>query len=154
MPTPLPSRVGRVGAALLALLALPLLPACTSASGCTEIGCNSEAIVTFSPNLVSGSYDLVIEGDEAMATARCSDPSAPETADNPEGLTCNGQGFTLDGHPLADEREVTVTVIPSDGSDPVEGLVRLEAIEERTPNGPDCPPICVVRNGLLSTPEV
>jgi len=153
MRTPaLLARTGRFGPLLLPLV-LWINGCSASPSSCTEIGCESEAVVTFPPALISGGYDLVIEGDDAMATARCADPSAPETADNPEGLRCDSVGFTLQGHPLADEREVQVTIIPTDGSDTTTGLVRLDAVDEITPNGPDCPPICVVRNGQLTVAE-
>jgi hypothetical protein len=137
----------RRGALVVALAAL--VPGCAgSSSACTELGCTFEAIVTFPPNLVAGAYDLVLEGETETATARCLDPGAPETADNPEGLRCDAQGFSLDGHPLAIERELVVTVIPDEGEE-VSQAVRLDAIEEITPNGPDCPPLCVVRNGQL-----
>jgi hypothetical protein len=132
-----------------------LVPGCTGGgAACTEIACESEAIVTFPAGLVSGAFDLVLEGEGETATARCLDPSAPETADNPPGLTCNAQGFTLEGHPLANERELYVTVIPyvdGEPDEPVSEAVRLDAVEEITPNGPDCPPLCVIRNGQLRT---
>jgi hypothetical protein len=145
MPRVLPRSYG-CGALLVALAVL--VPGCAGSSACTEIGCVSEAIVTFPPNLVTGAYDLVLEGEGETATARCLDPGAPETADNPEGLTCDAQGFTLVGHPLANQRELVVTVIPEEGEE-VSEPVRLDAIEEVTPNGPDCPPLCVIRNGQL-----
>ncbi len=147
-----PTLLARTSIFLLPL-ALALGGCSTSPSSCTEIGCESEAVVTFPPSLISGGYDLVIEGDSAMATARCADPSAPETADNPVGLSCDSQGFTLQGHPLADEREVEVTIIPTDGSEATTGIIRLDAVDEITPNGRDCPPICVVRNGQLTVAE-
>lgn len=135
------------------LWALWALPGCAGQAACTEIGCESEAVVTFPANLfpggLTGPYDLVIEGDTETATARCLDPSAPETADNPEGLACDGQGFSLVGHPLANEREVVVTIVVLETDEMVSESVRLEAIEELTPNGPDCPPLCVIRNGQL-----
>ncbi|MCX4244635.1 hypothetical protein [Paraliomyxa miuraensis] len=128
---------------------------CASQAECSQASCESEAVVTFPADLfdggLSGPFDLVIEGDGTTAIARCNDPSAPETADNPEGLACNGQGFTLDGHPLANEREVVVTIIRLETDEVVSESVRLDAIEEITPNGPDCPPLCVVRNGQLRT---
>jgi hypothetical protein len=119
---------------------------------CTQAGCESEAVVTFPAGLVSGAYDLVLEGEGETATARCLDPSAPETADNPEGIDCDAQGFTIMGHPLANERELVVTVIPyvnGEPGDPVSETVRLDAVEEITPNGPDCGPVCVIRNGQV-----
>lgn len=150
------ARLGSLGAALVSLLAglLVGLP-CGCAGGgsdCTTLDCTSEAIVTYPPGLVAGAYDLVLEGEGETVTVRCLDPGAPETADNPPGIRCDAQGFALDGHPLANEREILVTVVPyveGEPGEPVGGPVRLEAIEEITPNGPDCPPLCVVRNGQL-----
>src|SRR5690606_35705671 len=85
---------------------------CGAGSGaCTEIGCEHEAVVTFPPALVDGPYDLVLRGEAETATARCADPGAPETADNPAGLSCDLSGFTLTGHPLANVRAVFVTVV-------------------------------------------
>lgn len=142
-------------AALVVTLA-GLVPGCTSEPACTEIGCESEAIVTFPASLVSGAYDLVLEGEGPTVTARCLDPSAPETAENPEGLECDASGFRLHGE-LANEREVVVTVIPyvdGEPGDAVSESVRLDAIEEITPNGPDCPPLCVVRNGQLRLADI
>lgn len=148
---PSPRLFGR--SVLVASLAW-LVSGCTSGTACTDAGCESEATVTFPAGLVSGAYDLVLEGEGETVTARCLDPSAPETLENPEGLTCDAQGFVLLGHPLANERELVVTVLPymeGEPGDPVSETVRLDAIEEVTPNGPDCPPICVIRNGQLRT---
>ncbi len=140
-------RLPRLGAFLVAIAVL--VPSCDSSSECTEIGCVSEATVTFPPNFVSGAYDLVLQSGTEMATARCLDPGAPETAENPEGLTCDAGGFRLEGHPLASAREVVVTVIAVGAEEGVSEAVRLDAIEEVTPNGPDCPPLCVIRNGQV-----
>lgn len=139
---------------LLAVLLVPSLvgPGCAVDSGCTEIDCNHEAVVTFPPGSVSGAYTLELRGDFETAIARCLDPSNPETADNPSGLTCDAFGFTLEGHPLANEREVLVTVTPDEG-DGFSVPVRLEAVDELTPNGPDCPPVCFVRNGQVRLAE-
>lgn len=145
------TRLGLRGSAALVPLLAWLLGGCTESSDCTALDCVSEAIVTFPAGLVTGPYDLVLEGEGQSATARCND-SAADTLDNPEGLRCDAQGFTLEGHPLANEREVVVTVIPEiegEPGEPVTEAVRLEAIEEVTPNGPDCLPLCVIRNGQL-----
>lgn len=142
-------------AALLVTLA-GLVPACAGETACTELGCESEAIVTFPAGLVSGAYDLVLEGEGPTVAARCLDPSAPETAENPEGLECDAGGFQLHGD-LANQRELVVTVIPyvdGEPGEPVTDTVRLDAVEEITPNGPDCPPLCVVRNGQLRLTEI
>ncbi|MEX1361620.1 MAG: hypothetical protein AB1Z98_00720 [Nannocystaceae bacterium] len=134
-------RLGMAG-----LLSVPL-GGCAIDSECTELGCDNEAVVTFPLGVISGSYSLVLRGDAQMATARCLD-TGPDAADNPEGLTCDAQGFTLVGHPLANEREIVVTVIPDEG-DGFEAAVRLEAVDQLEPNGPDCPPTCFVRNGQV-----
>lgn len=139
-----------------AALAMLLPTGCATETACTEVGCESEAIVTFPAGLVSGAYDLVLEGEGQTATARCLDPSAPETAENPPGLRCDATGFELLGHPLANERELVVTIVPYENGEPGEPVseaVTLSAIETITPNGPDCPPICVVRNGQLRLPN-
>ncbi len=134
------------------LLTLPLLvaTACTGTTTCTDAGCENEAVVTFPPSLVSGAYDLLLDGDMGSATIRCLDPGAPETQENPAGITCDAQGFTLLGHSLANARSLRVTIIPVDEDPVIENEeVRLEAVDERNPNGPDCPPTCFVRNGQV-----
>ena len=116
---------------LLAALLLPGL-GCADGSACTEIGCEHEATVTFPAGLVTGAYTLVLEGERDTATARCLDPGNPETADNPVGLSCDGNGFVLEGLELANERGLPVGI---DGSYQVQtdlgklldtGLVFLE----------------------------
>lgn len=138
---------------LVLLSALLGVASCASSTACTQASCESMATVTYGsglfPGPIAGPYDLVLEGEGDTATARCLDPSAPETADNPEGLTCDGQGFVLDAHPLAIERELTVTIVLLETDESITETVRLDAIEEITPNGPDCPPICVIRNGNI-----
>lgn len=145
--------LGRLRLGLGLWLGLGLSPACGGETACTQLGCESEAVVTYAidlfPGEISGPYELVLEGEGETATARCLDPAAPETADNPAGLSCDAQGFSLVGHPLANERELVVTIALLETDETVTGPVRLEAVEEVTPNGPDCPPLCVVRNGQL-----
>ena len=143
---------------LLVLVAASLAAAiaCGSGSGaCTEIGCDHEAIVTFPAALVSGPYDLVLRTDTETATARCADPSAPETAENPEGLSCDLSGFTLTGHPLANARSVFVTIVRVEDDETLvdDTEVRLDAVGMEQPNGPDCEPTCFIRNGQLVVAE-
>ncbi len=123
-----------------------LTTSCVGDTACTEVACEHEAVVTFPPGLVQGAYELRLDGSSQTAAARCVDPG--NAGDNPEGLTCDANGFSLVGHPLANDREITVTITPDDG-DGVVASVRLEAVDEITPNGPDCPPICFVRNGQV-----
>ncbi|MCH9687556.1 MAG: hypothetical protein K0V04_39345 [Deltaproteobacteria bacterium] len=122
------------------------LSSCASTAECTELACENEAFVTIPPGLFEGPYELLLEGDGQTAAARCLDASA--SPDNPEGLTCDAVGFSLVGHPLANEREIRVTITPDMG-DPIVADVRLEAVDEVAPNGPDCPPLCFVRNGQV-----
>ncbi|MEM7159295.1 MAG: hypothetical protein AAF799_41035 [Myxococcota bacterium] len=131
---------------LALLLALP--GGCATDQSCTEIGCDHEAVVTFPPGLLSGAYTLMLRGDAETLTARCLDPGSEEAAENPAGLTCDSASFTLLGIDMANEREIIVTVIPDEG-DEFSAAVRLEAVDEITPNGPDCPPVCFVRNGQV-----
>jgi hypothetical protein len=130
--------------------------ACGSGSGaCTEIGCEHEAVVTLPPALVTGPYDLVLRSEGETASARCADPSAPETAENPEGLACDTSGFTLTGHSLANARSVFVTIVRIEDDETLvdDTEVRLDAVGMEQPNGPDCEPTCFVRNGQLVLTE-
>lgn len=138
----------------LALGATLAAPACTAGLECTQVGCEHEAVATYPSGLVSGPYDLYLDGQTDMIVARCNDPSAPEAAENPEGLTCDSGGFMLVGHPLANERSVRLTIIdPMTEEVLVENVeVFLDAVDEIRPNGPDCPPVCYVRNGALILP--
>lgn len=142
---------GRLLVVLLGLSAtLPGL-ACDSSEECTEIACEHEAVVTIPSGLVQGPYDLTLTFEGGMSVvARCADPSAPETAQNPEDITCDASGFTIAGE-RANARDVRVTIAePDDGEVLAQGIeVRLDAVGEETPNGPGCPPTCFVRNGQL-----
>jgi hypothetical protein len=139
----------------LVLGLLSILAGCGAGNDpCTEIGCDHLAVVTFPAGFVDGPYDLVLRRDAQTSAARCADPSAPETADNPAGLTCDLLGFTLEGHSLDNARSVFVTVIRvADDETLVDDVeVRLDAVGEERPNGPDCDPICFIRNGQLALP--
>ena len=121
-------------------------------STCTEAACEHQAVVTFPAGLLNGAYDLTLApADGPLLSARCSDPGAPELADNAEGLTCNATGFEVVGD-AARSRSVLVTVTDTDSGDVLVGgiEVRLDAVDEIQPNGPDCPPTCFVRNGQLA----
>jgi hypothetical protein len=139
---------------LAALGPLFVVPSCNAEGGCTELDCDHESVVTFPPGLVSGAYDLVISAGGRTLGARCLDPSAPETADNPTGLTCDAEGYELLGDALANERSVSVTIIDVDTEEVLADTVEviLNAVGEDQPNGPGCPPTCFVRNGRLTVP--
>jgi hypothetical protein len=125
---------------------------CATSSECTEVDCNDEAVVTYPAGLVSGAYDLILASEGAMLGARCLDPTAPETMDNPSGVSCDAMGFELTGdEALANRRTVQVTIIDvMSGETLAEGVeVILNAVDEDQPNGPGCPPTCYIRNGRL-----
>lgn len=124
---------------------------CSADGECTELDCDNQAVVTFPAGLVSGAYDLIIASEGRMIGARCLDPSAPETGDNPPGLTCDANGYELIDDSLANSRSVMVTIIDVDSGDPLveQSEVILNAVGEEQPNGPDCPPTCYIRNGRL-----
>jgi hypothetical protein len=126
-------------------------PLACSNTECTELGCDHEAVVTFPAGTIDGPYNLTLTADNSTATARCNDPTAPETNGNPEGVRCDLAGFELTGHPFANERTLLVTIQRVDDDMVVvqDAEVRLEAVEEMYPNGEDCEPVCFVRNGQL-----
>jgi hypothetical protein len=121
---------------------------------CTEIGCEDSSQVSFPIGLVNAPYDLTIVAEVGMFTARCLQPSAPEADANPPELKCDRMGFTITGGDFARMRELQITVVDVEteavlASDSVDAGV----VEELTPNGPDCPGSCFVRNGELRVPE-
>ena len=133
----------------LVLVAILGLVGCTGEQSCTEIGCDDDATITYPTGTVSGPYDLVVDTGTEMLTARCSDPGAPEVADNSPGLSCNASSFSVEG-PAAQGHSLRVTLTPV-GMDAIfEGAeVLLSVVDERQPNGPDCPPTCFSRTGQL-----
>ncbi|MEM6992893.1 MAG: hypothetical protein AAF721_20425 [Myxococcota bacterium] len=148
----LPPMLGRSASLLITVLATTVLSSCDGSAACTEIGCDHQAVVTFPAGLVAAAYDIALSfPDGNTLSARCSDPGAPELADNPEGLSCDLGGFELIGDE-ASARSVVVTITATETGDvllaPTE--VRLEFTDEVRPNGPDCEPVCFVRNGQVT----
>jgi hypothetical protein len=141
------------------LLALPLLQIVSmSATGgcatdeCTEMGCDNSVRVDYEPGLVTGPYDLLVNGDNGSLTGRCEDPGAPEAEANPDGLFCDNRGFVIESGPLATSVfEVYVTIVDVDSGDSIveNCLVALTAGEAQTPNGPNCPPTCYEHTGYV-----
>ena len=138
----------------LALVATAQAGGCTAGLECTEVGCEHEAVVTYPIGLVSGPYDLVLQGDTETLMARCNDPGAPEAVDNPPELTCDSNGFTLIGGPLANERSVRLTLVDVQSEEALvaDTEVFLDAVDEVYPNGPSCPPVCYIRHGQVLLP--
>lgn len=129
------------------------VPACGDQE-CMLLGCVDRTIVTLPGGLVSGPYDLVVMSLQETLTARCLDPGAPETMNNPPGLECDAAGFTLEDHPLARERSVRVTVVDVATDELLVDGVEVTTVvtEEMRPNGVGCPPTCYVRNGAVLLP--
>ncbi|MEM6292962.1 MAG: hypothetical protein AAGA54_16930 [Myxococcota bacterium] len=125
-----------------------LLVSCDDTTACTEVGCENEAVVTFPAGLITGPYELTLSNGSQMETYICNDQSrAPE---NPEGVSCDAAGFELVGSVFAARSSVFVTIISETGDALLERReVTLQAVETVQPNGPDCEPTCVVRNGRV-----
>ncbi len=121
---------------------------CSDTASCTEVDCNNEAVVTYPAGLVSGPYNLTLQTGGDMETYACNDPQT--AADLPPEVDCDGAGFELTDSPFGLRSTVTVTL-----TDPDENLIAgplevvLQAVETVQPNGPDCEPTCVIRNGRL-----
>ncbi len=125
-----------------------LLVSCDDSAACTEVGCENEAVVTLPAGLVAGPYELTLSNGSDSETYICNDQTrAPE---NPEGVSCDAAGFELIGSVFAARSSVFVTIVDEAGDVLVErNEVTLQAVETVQPNGPDCEPTCVVRNGRL-----
>jgi hypothetical protein len=134
----------------LGLSLVLLLPGCGSGDDCTELGCDNDASITFSGGRVDVAYDLVVETDGGTFMARCSDPGSPDVANNDPEVQCSATGFTLEGA-AALGHSLRVTILPVEMDPVVEGAeVLLSVVDERHPNGEDCPPTCYSRAGQLS----
>ncbi len=135
---------------LLTVLSTLPLACASSQETCTELGCENSARVNYG-QLISGPYDLVILAEGETVMARCNDPDALETADNPDNLRCNANGFDVDGGLLAGASSMFITIIDVATGDALfqNNEVLLSVVGQNTPNGPDCDPICVDRAGSL-----
>lgn len=137
----------------LLLLAITIFAACAD-DECTEIGCYDQSVVSLPPGLVEGPYDIEITGFATPLHARCLQPAAPEAAENSPEVECSQSTFEINVAPGTSVREIQVTITDVDTEDVLASnvVVALDAVDESTPNGPDCPPICFVRNGALVVP--
>lgn len=134
----------------LACLALAGTSCSDTGASCTEVGCSNEAVVTYPPGLLSGPYNLTLQGSGESETYACGDPQT--AAELPPEVDCNAAGFELTDSDFGARSTVTVTITDMDQNEiagPVE--VVLQAVETVQPNGPDCEPTCFVRNGRLMT---
>ncbi len=132
-------------------LLLAVLAGCGSDGSCTDAGCENDASIAFVGSRPEGPYDLMVELDaDHVFMARCADPAAPENADNDPEIQCTLSGFSLVGD-AATAHSISVTVIPVGMDALVENVqVLLSVVEERHPNGEDCPPTCYSRSGQLT----
>ena len=121
-----------------------------TAASCTEVGCSNEAVVTYPGGLVAGPYNLTLRNGGQSETYACGDPQT--AAELPPEVDCNAGGFELTDSEFGARSTVTVTITDPD-EDVIAGPVEvvLQAVETLQPNGPDCEPTCVVRNGRLIT---
>ena len=133
--------------AALACLCL-LVTSCADTGACTEIDCTNEAVVTFPGGLVSGPYTLTLSNGSESESFACNDPDT--FTDLPPEVECNSGGFELFDSPFGLRSSVTVTITDADENLlPGPTNVVLQAVETVQPNGPDCEPTCVIRNGRL-----
>ncbi len=139
---------------VVATLGVLLFAGCVD-DACSEITCGDRSVVTFPPGLIEGPYDLVITGPATTLQARCLQPAAPEAAENSPELKCDASSFEVTVEPGLSVRELGVTIIDVDSEVTLVAAVTVpvDAVDEETPNGPDCPPICFVRNGALIVPD-
>jgi hypothetical protein len=136
---------------LVAIAALAMPMSACAEDECTLIACFDQSIVSLPPGLVQGPYDIVVTGTPTQLSARCLQPAAPEAADNSPELECSATQFELNVSPGTSVREIQVTITDVDTQEVLAAnvVVALDAVDEQMPNGPDCPPICFVRNGAL-----
>ncbi len=126
-----------------------MLPACAADLECTEVGCSNEAVVTFPSGLVRGPFTLTLSQGSEMESYACNDPQTAAELP-PEVVRCDAAGFELIDSSFAARSSVTVTLADPDGNliaGPTE--VVLSSVETLQPNGPDCEPTCIIRNGRL-----
>jgi hypothetical protein len=119
---------------------------------CTEIACEDSSVVSLPVGLVDGPYDLEVVAGDVTHRARCLQPASPEATENSPDLDCDASSFELGSPAGTSTREIVVTITDVDTQTVLaQGApVMLDAVGEQTPNGPDCPPVCFVRNGALA----
>ncbi len=137
--------------AIIMAIALTL-PACTGGQACTEIGCDSEAEVTYNGFAISSRYDLTLDLGSEKVLVRCNDSGSMEELDNPDYVTCSAGGFEIIGEE-ANQTSILVTIYDIDADEviAINQTVQLsvEPNGEIQPNGPDCPPVCYKRFGSV-----
>jgi hypothetical protein len=142
--------------ALALVLASGAMTSCEESGACTEIGCESEATVTFDSS-INEVYTLVLDYGPESVTVRCNDAGSLESQDNPEWLDCNPGGFSYTG-PAATEDDIIVSLTLDDSEQtPVisNELVSMGVTEDGVlePNGPGCLPVCFERFGSILLPS-
>lgn len=140
---------GRIWASLLLLA--PLV-ACAGDTQCTEIGCESEATISYNGFAISGPYDLTVRLGSETYLVRCNDKGSMEELENPEFIDCDAGKFEIIGDE-ANHTSITVSIydIENDESITANNSVAL-SVEPNgvlNPNGEDCPPTCFIRFGSV-----
>ncbi|MBK8719943.1 MAG: hypothetical protein IPN32_35295 [Deltaproteobacteria bacterium] len=135
---------------VVAAVIAALGPACAGDT-CTLLGCDDDTIITYPPGLVDGAYDLDVVGASTSYHARCLGPVPPGGTPNSPELSCDAEGFELMVGAATSDRtlRVTITDVDSETELAVDVEVAADAVDEFAPNGPDCAPVCIVRNGAL-----
>ncbi|MFO7561266.1 MAG: hypothetical protein R6X02_01380 [Enhygromyxa sp.] len=140
------ARMIRLTALLAALL---VFSGCGGSFTCTEIGCDSVAVVDYGDVVVNEPYALNINIGGQLTSVVCLS-NDPDDEPLPEWLRCDAGGFEITGE-LADNTTVTVAVVPLSTNEVVipNVLVPLTVEEVLRPNGPDCEPVCYRRTGTV-----
>ena len=135
-------------ARLLAVSSLALALAGCNNPECTLACCESKLSVRYGLS-VSEPYSLTINpgGQTQSFTCLANDPDAEPL---PEWLTCDAGGFEITGE-RADNTTISVSVVPLSTQEALipSALVTLAVDETLEPNGPDCPPACYERSGVV-----
>ena len=117
---------------------------------CTLGSCQSVASVAFLDGPLASAYELEVTVGDATYTLLCAPPAADLDATPTLRIECDQDGFRLHGS----ESEVpTVFVVirdPMSEEPMIESEVALEHTDTWAANGPDCPPICEIREGAIS----
>jgi len=134
-------------APLVALL--PWLVDC-GGQACTEVDCNSILSIDYGA-VIDEPYALTLDlGAETVDVVCLADGPNPEPL--PDWLECDAAGFTITGAKADTTTAIGVTAITLADEQAIvpNVLVQTTVMEILEPNGPNCDPKCVVRNGAVS----
>lgn len=126
-----------------------LLASGCGSSVCTEIGCESLAVVDYGGIIVNEPYALNINVGGQLTSVVCLS-NDPDDEPLPEWLSCDAGGFEITGE-MAENSTITVAVVPLSTGEAVipNALVPLTVEQVLRPNGDDCEPVCYRRVGAV-----